>query len=197
MRGVIAVAHTETLREDDPRFARDGVVLVTEGGRFAYSVRRGSTWLHGVSRSGPDVAARASETLGDAARGFGLFVAVVDTDGTPIGLLGWDDVVRFALERGGDDPRWEAPASAATRPFSAITPIAGILERRLGPVRTVREVAAAMLRRPAALHGTNDAAQALIGEESSGFGGFVTPADLLRAVFGDRDAMGAPGHEAR
>jgi hypothetical protein len=162
MRGVIAVDRTELLREDDPRFERDGVVLVTEGGRFAHSVQRGSTRHHGVPRMGPDAAARASETLESSARLSSLFVAVVDTDGMPIGLLGWDDVVRFALERGGgvDDACWDAPASMATRFFNAITPLAGILERRLGPVRTVREVAAAMLRVPlASLGGLNSRAE--------------------------------------
>jgi hypothetical protein len=183
MRGVIAAAQSEPLREGDPRFERDGVVLVTDGGRFAYCVRRGSTWLHGALRAGPDASAHASETLSSAARDLGLFVAVVDTDGTPIGLLGWDDVVRFALARGGDDACWGEPASATTRLHSAITPVAGVLERRLGPVRTVRDVAQAMLRVPPALYGTNDAAQALIGEKGDAFGGFVTPRDLLRAIF--------------
>ena len=186
MRGVIAVAHTEPLREDDPCFARDGVVLVTDGGRFAYSVRRGSTWLHGALRAGPDASAHASETLSGAARDLGLFVAVVDTDGTPIGLLGWDDVVRFALRcrDAASDACWKAPASAATRLHNAITPMAGVRERRLGPLRTVREVAEAMLRVPPALHGIHDAVQYQIGEEGRGPGGFVTPRDLLRAIFG-------------
>lgn len=187
MRGVRAAAHDEALREGDPRFELDGVVLVTERGAFRYSVRRSATWLHGVSRTGPDRAAHASETLESAVAWLSLFTPVVDTDGTPIGLLGWDDAVRFALERGdAGDACWARPASAATRPHGAITPIAGLLERRLGVLRTVREVAAAMLRVPPALHGTNDAAQYVLGEDAAGaFGGFVTPRDLLRAIFGD------------
>jgi hypothetical protein len=52
-------------------------------------------------------------------------------------------------------------------------------QRRLGPVRDVRDVAVAMLRVPPELDNQNDAIQYLIDD------GFVTPRDLCRGIFGE------------
>lgn len=106
-----------------------------------------------------------------------LAMPVVGASGAPVGLLGWDDSVRFALARGALDPCWRNRPATAVRAMGAITPIADIAQRRLGPVTSLHDVAVAMLRVPPGLGRPNDWTQYLIAD------GFVTPYDLLRAIF--------------
>lgn len=100
---------------------------------------------------------------------------MVDGDETPIGILGWDDVIRFALAHGAAD-RWATwPARDATRPEHAITLIAN--GRRLDGAVTVGDVARALLAGPIDLGTQNDVQQHWMTE------GIVTPRDLLRVIF--------------
>lgn len=174
----IPIELAASISDEDPRFEHRVIIVTDERGRFSYSIRLESTWR---SRLGDEVPARASQTLESVARSMWVYKPVVDTGGTPIGLLGWDDVVRFALERGAGDPCWSAPPKAATRPGHGITPLANFRQRLLGRVRDVRDVAVAMLWMPPLLDDQNDGIQYLIED------GFVTPRDLFRAIFGELD----------
>jgi hypothetical protein len=176
MRPARTAERTEHLSPDDPRFV-DGVVLITDGGMYLFPVTRAYAGRPLDSMIGGISPARASYTIqrGVRAIGRGQSIPVVDTDSTPIGLLGWDDAVRFALAHGGDDPCWSKPVGTAAR--TAITPIAEAHRFDAGVI-TVRDAAMVMLGEPAALGGMNDAQQFWTA------GGAVTPAGLLGAIFG-------------
>jgi CBS domain-containing protein len=121
---------------------------------------------------------RSSQTIRHAGRelaaGF-LAKTVVDADETPIGMLGWDDIVRFALAHGSAE-RWSTqPARDATRPGHAITPVAS--GHRLEGAVTVGDIARAMLVGAIDLGTQNDALQRWTAD------GIVTPSDLLRVIF--------------
>lgn len=183
MRPARTAERTERVEASDPRFV-DAAIVITDGGRY---------FLHFKDQYAPynpetnwmedERPALASDTIGYGARAIGksLSIAVVDAEDRPMGLLGWDDAVRFALAHGANDPCWYAPAVAATRPGYAITPLSGfppLAPFATGLVRTVRDVAEAMLRALPGLGDQDDGLQRWIDD------GCVTPSDLLRAIFG-------------